>query len=86
VRGEDGEVFAPLAQGGQFQRDDVQAEEEVWAKASLVHFQLEIAIAGGDEAYVDRLRFRAAEAFEVSLLQDAQQFDLHVLIEFADLV
>ena len=47
---------------------------------------LEIAVRRGDDAHVDLDRLAAADPLELALLQDAQQLDLHVQRELADLV
>ena len=43
-----GDVIAPFAQRENVQRDDVEAIEEVCAKAALAHILRKVAIGRGD--------------------------------------
>ena len=53
VRGEDGDVFAPLAQRRQVQRHDVETIEEVLTEAPVLDLMFEVAVRGGDQPYVN---------------------------------
>ena len=81
-----GNVFAPLAQRHRLDREDVEAEVEILAKTAALHFLLEVAVGGGDQAHVDRAGAFFADALEIALLQHAQQLALQFERDFADLV
>ena len=53
VCGEEGDVFAAFAQGGQVDFDGVEAEEEVFAEAAFGGFDAEVGVGGGEHADVD---------------------------------
>ena len=84
--GEQGDVVAPLAQGRHVDVDDVEPVVEVLAEGSLADLLLEVAVGRGDDAHVDLDRLLAADALELALLEHAQDLDLHVLVDLADLV
>ena len=79
-------VLAPLAQRHRLHRKHVEAEIEVFAKPAALHFLLEVAVGGGDQAHVDGAGALFADAFEIALLQHAQQLALQFQRNFADLV
>ena len=80
------DVFAPLAQRRQRDRDDVDAVEEVLAERAVADRLGEVAVGRGDDAHVDlRLDVRADLAHD-AILQHAQQLDLHRRRGLADLV
>ena len=79
-------VLAPLAQRHRLHRKHVEAEIEVFAKPAALHFLLEVAVGGGDQADVDGAGALCADAFEIALLQHPQQLALQFERNFADLV
>src|SRR6185312_3200910 len=79
-------VLEALAQRGNVDRDNVQAEIQILAKLLLLDAGFEIAVGGGDDADIDLDGAIAAHAFQLALLQDAQQFGLHVGRDFADFI
>ena len=66
--------------------DDVEAVVEVLAEAALGYLLLEVAIGGGHDADVGLDGLLAAHALELAVLEDAEDLDLHVLVDFAYLV
>src|SRR5919206_514792 len=86
VRGAGRHVLAPLLQRGHVERHDVEAVEEVFAEAPRRDLLFEVAVRRGDEADVHADGPVAAHALEGALLQDAQELDLHRLLQLADLV
>ena len=75
-----------LAQGGHVQREHVEPIEEVRAEGAVGDGGLEIAIRCGNHANVHADGPAATDALEFALLQHAQQHDLGLGGEFADLV
>ena len=75
--GEHRHVFAPVAQGRDINRHDVEAEEQVFAEFLALDTLFEIAVGGGDDADVDLDGARAADALEFAFLEHAQEFGLH---------
>src|SRR5450830_213959 len=73
---QEGDVGAPVAQGRQEDREHVEAVEKILAEAPLRHRGFEVPVRRGHEADVDRNRMKAAEPFELPLLQDAQELHL----------
>lgn len=80
------DVFRAHAERRQLEGHHVQAEVEVFAKGAPRGFLLEVAVGGGHQSEVDRQVFRASQAAERALLQDAQQFGLHGLVQITDFV
>ena len=72
--------------GGTTIGKDVEAIEQVLAERPVADRLLEVAVGGGDDADVDLDRLRAAEALDDAFLEDAQQLDLHLARQVADLV
>ena len=70
-------VFTPLAQRRQIHRGDAQAVVQVFAKLALFAQVQQIHLGGGHHAAVDGNEGVGAQAFEHTLLQHAQQLDLH---------
>ena len=81
-----GNVLDPLAQRRDRDRKDVEAIVQIAPERSVLDHVLEIAVRGGHDPHVDALGPRAAEAFELALLQHAQQLGLHFHRDVADLV
>jgi len=63
-----------------------EAEVEVFAEPTAIHFALEVAIGRRDNAHVNLMRARIADRFDFALLQDAQQFGLHLNRHLADFI
>ena len=77
---------APLAQRGQAHGHDVEAVEQVLAEGAAGDELLQVAVGRGDQAHVDADGLDAADPLELALLQRAQQLDLHLDGDLADLV
>ena len=72
--------------GGTLDREDGEAVVEVLAKALLAHGLEQVAIGRGNDPDIDPDRRRAADPIELALLEDAEQLDLSLERQFADLV
>ena len=79
-------VFAPLAQRRQGDRDHVDAVIEVLAECTARHRLLQVAVGGENQAHVHLDRFVAADALELAFLQHTQQLGLECRRDLADLV
>src|SRR5204863_9583669 len=79
-------VLPALAKRRDRDREDVDAEEEVFAERAALDRFFDVAVRRADHAHVDIDRRRAADALEAPLLQHAQDLRLHAESELADLV
>ena len=80
------DVVDALAQRRHVDREDVQAIEQVLAKAAVGNPQLQVAMGRGDDAGVEMNRLRAAEPLELPLFEHAQQLDLDLRRQLADFI
>ncbi len=80
------DVADPLAQRRDLQRHHVEPVVEVVAEVAALDLGLEVAVGRGHEPHVDLERLDAADALELALLDRAQQLDLHLDGDLADLV
>ena len=71
-------IISSLAQGRERNRENVQPVIKISAKFSLLYHVPQILIRGGDNTYVDLQRAAAAQALELLLLENAQQFRLQL--------
>src|SRR5512135_226499 len=72
------DVLTPLAQGGQVDRDDVEAIVQVLAEPAGVDLVEQVAVGRGDDPGIDLDGTDVADALELALLQDAEQLDLEL--------
>src|SRR5262249_28447991 len=79
-------VLVPFPQRRHGQRNHVQTEKKIGAKATLTDFFVEVAVGGGDDADVDPERLAAADRLELLLLKHAQELDLRLERQLADLI
>src|SRR5690606_7205523 len=85
--GEADDVFAALAQRGHLDGSAGEAIEQILAEAALGDFATQVAVGGCDHANVDLPHLRGlADAGELASLEHAQQLDLQLERELADLV
>ena len=70
-------VGGALAQRRQVEREAVEPIEEILSKGARRHRGLEVAIRGRDHARVDPPRVRLADPPQFTLLQHAEQPQLH---------
>ena len=78
VPGEHGDVLAPLAEGHDVERQDVQPVVEVLAQRLLLHGLDEVAVRARNDAHVARKLLVPADPSERARLEDAQELDLQV--------
>ncbi len=79
-------VLAPLAQGRQVDRHDVEPVEEIVAEFALAHHRLEVLVRRGDHAHIDLDVLVAADPLDGLLAQRAQKFHLRRRVDLADLI
>src|SRR5260221_4100763 len=79
-------VLLTFAERRHRDRKDIEPVVQVLPERQVGDGPLEITVGGGNHARVDGNRTRAAEALDLTLLQHAQQLDLHVAGQLADLV
>src|SRR6185312_15465164 len=86
VSGQGNDVLAALAERGEQDRDDLEAEIEVVSKAALGDQLFQAAVGGRDEADVDADRFVIADSGDLVLFEDAEELDLRGERHVTDLV
>jgi hypothetical protein len=75
-----------VAQRSNRNREDVQAVIQVLAELALVDGLHEIPVRCRNNADIDFDGIRSAEALELAFLEHAEEFDLNVERNFADLI
>src|SRR6266403_4152957 len=83
---EHGNIGAPVAQRGKMHGHDVQAEIKIFAEGPVAISGFQVAIGGGDNAYVDCDVRIAAYWPNFLLLQDAQELGLHFERQLANFI
>ena len=73
---EERDVLPALAQAGHMQREDAEAVVEVFAETAGFDLGFKVLVGSSDDAHVDGDGLGAAEAFELAVLEDAEQADL----------
>ena len=79
-------VVRTLPQRRQSNRKNVQAVIQVFAKLALADGLHEVSVRGRNDADIDFDRIRAADALEFAFLEHAEELDLNVERNFADLI
>lgn len=77
VLGEEEDVFGACAEGGEVEDFEGESVEEVVHEASLLGEGGEVGVGGADDADVDGDGFVAADALEVAVFDDAEDFFLY---------
>src|SRR5438445_9524143 len=80
------DVSPPLAKRRQMQVHDVNPIEKILAKSAGFDFFLQPAICGADYAHFNFLIFLSADATELPILKQLQQFRLKRKIQFGNLI
>lgn len=83
-QGED--IFTALAQGRQVQGDDVQAVQQVFAKAPFADHVLEVEVGRGQNPHIGAAGHRVADALVFFVLDKTQQLGLQGQREIADFI
>ena len=84
--GEEWNILTALPEGGQIQRNDVDAVVEVFAELPLANEVFEVLVRRCDDTHIHLDGLYATDSGELSFLQDAQQLGLRHGAEVADLV
>lgn len=79
-------VFLAFAQGGHLDRENVETIEQVLAEIARRHLFGQIAVGRRNDANIHLDRAFGTDRIDFAFLQRAQQLDLHVERQFADLV
>src|SRR4029077_12590374 len=72
------DVLSSFAQGRQFNGKDAEPVVKITPKGALRDSRLQITICRGNHADISAQNFRAADAFKLPFLQNAQQCDLRL--------
>jgi len=86
VIGQRQDIFLATAQGRQVDLNHVEAVIEILAEAAFAELAFEIAVGGGDDAYVDAFGPIHAERSHFAILQNAQKLGLQGQGKLGDLV
>src|SRR5260370_13400079 len=84
--GERQDIGAALAERRNCEHKNVEPEKKIFAEATCRQRSGKIDVGEGDKARFDAQGFRAAEAFERALLQNAQEFALRPRRERGDFI
>ena len=84
--GDEEDIIGAVAEWGEGDDDDGEAEVEIFAKSAIGDGVLEVRIGGGDDAGVAGEFFAGADGLEAFILEEAEEFDLDLGGEFADFV
>src|SRR5207249_317608 len=79
-------IFRPLTQRRQLDRDDVDSIEQVFAEPAVLDGLLQVDVGRGDETELRFDRLGSADALDLAFLNRAQQLRLQIEPEVADLV
>src|SRR6266566_6529130 len=79
-------VAGTLPQGGEPERNDVEPIEQVGPESTGPDGRVEVPVCRGDQAHVYADRIASADPLQFLLLYDAQQLDLAVEWQLADLI
>src|SRR6266480_6083915 len=71
-------ILFPIAQRRQFDWKNVEPVVKIAAKAAVCDSRLQITIRRRDNAHISAQKFRAAHAFKLAFLQNAQQCNLRL--------
>src|SRR5271166_735884 len=86
IVGQKRNILRSLSQCRQCDRNNIQAMIKIAAKRPGLHCLEQTAVGCGDEANIDLHRTCSAHAFELPLLQNAQQLRLQSHGKLSDLV
>ena len=81
-----GDVFAPFAQGRHGNGVNVQAVEKVGTKPACCNFSVEVFVSGSNKPHIGFQGTVAADPLKIAILQDTQEFCLRVLGQLTDLI
>ena len=81
-----GNLFAALAQGRHVNPNHAEAIVEVLAEFALGDTLFEVGVGGREHADIHRLRTVLTDRHDLALLQEPQQFRLHVERQVADFI
>lgn len=81
-----GDIAFSCRKRRQMQRDDVDAIIEILPEMSLVDLFQEVAIGGADKTDINLARSSAADPHDFPLLNDPEQFHLHIGTHLGDLI
>ena len=81
-----GNVFDPVAQGGQGDAKNVKAEIQILAKCAVMGHGFEVAVGRTDDADINRDFIGAADTPETAILKHAQKLGLQIGCQFTDFI
>src|SRR5271165_3239010 len=84
--GQGDDIFRPLAQRGHAQLKLAQAMKQVLTEAPGLHGGFEILVGGGDDTHVYFDLAMPAQTVERLAIENAQQLDLRLRLQFSDFV
>jgi hypothetical protein len=84
--GQGNDILGALAQGGHAQLKLAKPMEKILAKAAGGNGRIEILIGGGNDTDIDLNLAVTAEPVERISIQDTQELDLSLQLQFADFI
>ena len=86
MAGQSADILAPVAQGRQFDRHDIEAIKQILPERARRDHRRERAVGGSDDPHIDRDLVPPTDPPDTSRLQGAQQPGLRLCGHVADLV
>ena len=86
IFGEQTDVIDALAEGRNVDSHDIEPIEKILAEGALGHLLFEVAVCRADDADIRVQRLVAADAGKGALLENAEDFALHLKWHFTDLI
>ena len=84
--GKQRDVFLPLPQRRHVYVDHVEPVKEILPETPRLNLRPQVSVGGGDDADIHREGVLTPHALELLFLKDAQNLDLHALVDLSDLV
>src|SRR5262245_5505626 len=78
MAGQERNIRAPIAQWRQPYFDCIQPVQKVLTKVPCADLLIQVRVRGGEDAHIDLARLRGSYSFELTGLENAQQFGLQV--------
>src|SRR5262245_42650951 len=81
-----GDIFPPLAERRNLEREHVQAVKEIFSQGTTSDRTLQVAVGRGNHPHVRANRLRSADTLEFPLLQNAQEGNLRFRRQLTDFI
>jgi hypothetical protein len=80
------DIVTSIAQGWHFDREYVEAVEQVFTKLLVGDVLLQITIGSGDDSHIDMQSSDSTQPLKLAILQHPQQFGLQFARHLSDFI